>query len=67
MNTSDFCPRGRELYDEWWAWKHRKFAQTAMQEYYAYRAHQQHVDECATCKGEVPARPEPVTGPFKKR
>ena len=52
MNTADLCPRGRELYAEWMAWKERKFAQTAMQEYYAYRAYQEHIGECPFCKQE---------------
>ena len=46
------CVEGTRRKAEWWAWKQRKFAQTAMQEYYAHRAYRQHVDECAICKEE---------------
>ena len=75
MNTADLCPEGRELWTavEYWIWVNslprgeRIEPRASSANANARQAYRQHVDGCAICKGDAPARPEPVTAPFKKR
>jgi len=55
MNTADYCPRGRELYDEFEKCNntYQKFQRIHMLFMLvdAQQAYRQHVDECDICKG----------------
>ena len=56
MNTTDYCPRGRELYAEYriW-WNNREWHPTKKVEQQTIRSWQkyrQHVDECELCEKE---------------
>ena len=55
MNAADYCPRGRELKDEWMLWKKQyndiTFYEFDYRTWIAHRAFRQHVDKCDICKG----------------
>ena len=54
MNTGDLCPRGRELKNEWMAWKKQykdiSFYKYDYRAWITHEAYRQHVDECDICK-----------------
>ena len=60
MNTADYCPRGRDLYEEClkWAEVWIRTNKHDQQRISAYQAYRQHVDECDICKGVNDAEKE---------
>lgn len=57
MNTADYCAEGRELYEEFLAWKDyhdtggSQLVRTELVTRDAYRRFRAHVDKCKQCKG----------------